>query len=228
MARALRAAASLPCCGLQTSKTWIRSARREAAAAKRDVAEAVAGARAGEATSGSASARRNNLWLHGRRRRRRKPSTPIVPAVAEGPPRRRHFVRRPRRGAAAAPAIVARPRLKDAPGRSSQSSRLKEAPLPLSPQTSRSALHAQAPPPPPETVKRTRNVAAGGGTRWRVLERVARDTTRKLWTPSPRMRQGAKKRLRDCCRKLRKTRWDIGFGCRLRRRQVAPLPGLPR
>ena len=98
---ALRAAASLPCCGLQTSKTWIRSARRgsrrrasvtsprpspvhaRGRSNKRISACAsatICGCTAGDDDDGNAS---TPPWYQ------------RVP-WSRGPPRRRRFVRRPR------------------------------------------------------------------------------------------------------------------------------------
>ena len=96
---ALRAAASLPCCGLQTSKTWIRSARRGSrhhasatlprpspvrARGRRNkrtsvcASATICGCTAGDDDDGNASTR------------------PLYLRWPRGPPRRRHFVRRPR------------------------------------------------------------------------------------------------------------------------------------
>ena len=187
---------------------------------KRDVAEAVAGARARAKKQADQRLReRNNLWLHGRRRRRRKRvDAPVVPAgaVAEGPA--------PAPALRAAPEARAPPqqpqrrrssqssRIKDAAGRSSQSSRLKEAPLPLSPQAiKKRPFTPKPPPPPPETVKKDTAMALpGGGTNCAYWERVAADYDCEIMdTLTEDKGKVLRKRLRDCCRKLRKTKGGI-------------------
>ena len=195
---------------------------------KRDVAEAVAGARARAKKQADQRLReRNNLWLHGRRRRRRKRiDAPIVPAVAEGPapaPALRAAPEArappPRRRSSQSSRLKDAPgrssqssRIKDAPPRSSQSSRLKEAPLPLSPQTiKKRPFTPKPPPPPPETVtKDTAMSLAGGGTNCAYWERVAADYDCEIMdTLSEDKGKVLRKRLRDCCRKLRKTKGGI-------------------
>jgi SAM-dependent methyltransferase len=201
---------------------------RKAPPRKRDVAEAVAGARARAKKQAEQRLReRNNLWLHGRRRRRRKRiDAPIVPVVAEGPApapalRTAPEARAPPACARASRASQSKPatrvssqssRLKEAPGRSSQSSRLKEAPLPLSPQAiKKRPFTPKPPPPPPETVRKDTAMALpGGGTNCAYWERVAADYDCEIMdTLSEDKGKVLRRRLRDCCRKLRKTKGGI-------------------
>ena len=96
---ALRAAASLPCCGLQTSKTWIRSARRgsrrRASVTSPRPSPVHARGRSNKRISVCASATICGCTVGGDDDGNAS-TRPLYLRWPRGPPRRRHFVRRPR------------------------------------------------------------------------------------------------------------------------------------